>query len=141
MYEHYELYLMHHGIKGMHWGVRRSPEELGYRAYQKTAKKLRSYGKAIERNQQRAARYAYKSSKYKVKAQKAWSDEGFTRKSRKAAKLELKANRANMRAKRFEAKGQNKAKKLVSKYKDLPASDINPDDLAYVNRWINKSWT
>lgn len=34
-----ENYLVHHGIKGMHWGVRRSPEELGHRQLKKMAKK------------------------------------------------------------------------------------------------------
>lgn len=33
-----EMY--HHGIKGMKWGVRRTPEQLGYRKEQK--KKLRA---------------------------------------------------------------------------------------------------
>ena len=37
-------YIQHYGILGMHWGIRRSPEELGYtrkpsRRYRKQAKK------------------------------------------------------------------------------------------------------
>lgn len=134
-----ELY--HFGVKGMHWGVRRTPEELGRADYSKTVKKLRKYGKKIERNNRRSAKYAFKSSKYKLKAQKAWTDKGFVRKTKKSAKFEYKANKAKMKANRLETKGQNKAKKLVEKYKDLPADTIDTEQLAYVQRWIDKSWT
>lgn len=134
-----ELY--HFGVKGMHWGVRRTPEELGRADYSKTTKRLRKYGKKIESNKRRSAKYAFKSSKYKLKAQKAWTEKGFVRKSRKSVKFEYKANKANMKANRYETKGQNKAKKLVEKYKDLPAGTIDSEQMAYVERWINKSWT
>lgn len=33
-----EYYLMHHGVKGMRWGVRRSPEQLGHRTFGERAK-------------------------------------------------------------------------------------------------------
>ena len=44
-------YLMHHGIKGMKWGVRRTPEQLGYKRAQK--------GGVDERYVNRAVRQAY----------------------------------------------------------------------------------
>lgn len=47
--------LEHYGIKGMRWGVRRSPEELGHRAsaqrpYRKTSKSLINKGLAIKQD-------------------------------------------------------------------------------------------
>ena len=44
-------YLMHHGVKGMKWGVRRTPEQLGYKRAQK--------GGVDERYVNRAVRQAY----------------------------------------------------------------------------------
>ena len=34
----------HHGIKGMHWGIRRTPEQLGHKV-SKAREKFEKYGK------------------------------------------------------------------------------------------------
>lgn len=36
-----DMALAHHGIKGMRWGIRRTPAQLGHRAPSKTAKRAR----------------------------------------------------------------------------------------------------
>lgn len=43
--ETFDEYLEHHGILGMHWGVRRTPEQLGH----KLAKKRKSFEKYSEK--------------------------------------------------------------------------------------------
>lgn len=40
-------YLEHHGIKGMRWGVRRTPEELGHRLKARNARHYGKYNKAV----------------------------------------------------------------------------------------------
>ena len=45
-------FIAHHGIKGMHWGIRRTPEQLGY----KKAKGLRKAESKYERAAMKAAR-------------------------------------------------------------------------------------
>lgn len=47
-----DTYLMHHGVKGMKWGVRRTPEQLG-RAEKKRAK---AEEKAIRKDRKKASR-------------------------------------------------------------------------------------
>lgn len=42
-----EYYLMHHGVKGMKWGVRRTPEQLGYKRAQKGGVDERYVNKAV----------------------------------------------------------------------------------------------
>lgn len=48
----YDDYLMHYGIKGMHWGVRRTPEQLGHLKIPKNAshKNLHLFGKDKNHN-------------------------------------------------------------------------------------------
>ncbi len=42
-------FLEHHGIKGMHWGIRRTPEELGYKSEKKQKKAREEYEKAVSK--------------------------------------------------------------------------------------------
>lgn len=42
-------YLEHHGIKGQKWGVRRTPEELGYKLKKRNARHYGKYNKAVKR--------------------------------------------------------------------------------------------
>lgn len=42
-----EYYLMHHGVKGMKWGVRRTPEQLGHKRAQKGGVDERYVNKAV----------------------------------------------------------------------------------------------
>lgn len=43
---------MHHGVKGMHWGVRRSPDQLGHRpsSDKKALKDQKKFEKKVKKN-------------------------------------------------------------------------------------------
>ena len=74
-----EYYLMHHGVKGQKWGVRRTPEQLGYRS---------PAGKVALGKSASAARGAAKPSAGSKLKQKL-SDPDFQRKAATAAKIAL----------------------------------------------------
>lgn len=77
-----EYYLMHHGVKGMKWGVRRTPEQLGYRQSSSTPSGKAALGKSTNV----AKRFASASaSKIKQKV----SDPEFQRKVATGAKIAL----------------------------------------------------
>ena len=44
----YEFALAHHGVKGMHWGVRRTPEQLGNQISKTKASIVKNEGKALK---------------------------------------------------------------------------------------------
>ena len=94
--ETFEEYLEHHGIKGMHWGIRRTPEQLGHRVskarerfekYSEKAKaagekgnvkKLTKYTKKAERTEKQTVKL-HKSLEKALKKQ-AEDDERVVRK-------------------------------------------------------------
>lgn len=72
--ESFEEYLEHHGIKGMHWGIRRTPEQLGhlvtkhrenFERYTQKAQKA-----ADEGNSKRLSKYTKKAEKTNKKVVK-----------------------------------------------------------------------
>ena len=72
-------YLMHYGVRGMKWGVRRTPQQLGYRT---------AFGKVGLGKSTRTARGLSKSSSGSKLKQKL-SDPEFQRKAATAAKIAL----------------------------------------------------
>lgn len=70
--ETFEEYLEHHGIKGMHWGIRRTPEQLGHKV-SKARERFEKYGARAQ-----AAGEAGKTkefNKYTKKAEKTYEKE------------------------------------------------------------------
>ena len=91
-----EDYLEHHGIKGMHWGIRR---------YQNADGSLTEEGKR---------RYDIKEAKIKAKAEKA-----IAKAQVKNAKMAIKAEKLNAKNLKRETKAQEKLKKFGDAF--LPA--------------------
>lgn len=70
--ETFEEYLEHHGIKGMHWGIRRTPEQLGHKV-SKAREKFEKYGKKATIAAESGKTKAF--DKYKKKAEKTYKTE------------------------------------------------------------------
>lgn len=70
--ETFEEYLEHHGIKGMHWGIRRTPEQLGHKV-SKAREKFEKYGKKASTAAESGNAKAF--DKYKKKAEKTYMTE------------------------------------------------------------------
>ncbi len=78
-------YLMHHGVKGMKWGVRKTPEQLGYRPSHRTSADKAGMG----RSTRIARRLAGSSSSGMSRIKNKINDPEFQRKVATGAKIAL----------------------------------------------------
>ena len=134
------VYLMHHGIKGMKWGVRRTPEQLGYRDAKRLAKQLNRLDqrraelvgakvKASEKNQ----RLAMKFQKQQQKAVATNSKFKAARALRTGVKLNKEFDKAQKAEKEIQ-EIQNQAKvigrEIVSKNYNMRVSSVQRSTLS-----------
>ena len=70
--ESFDEYLEHHGIKGMHWGIRRTPEQLGHKVSKARERFLKYSEKAKEAGE---AGDTKSLNKYSKKAEKTYKKE------------------------------------------------------------------
>ena len=70
--ESFDEYLEHHGIKGMHWGIRRTPEQLGHKVSKARERFLKYSEKAKEAGE---AGDTKTFNKYSKKAEKTYKSE------------------------------------------------------------------
>ena len=113
-------YLMHHGIKGMHWGIRRYQNPDGTLTPAGRAKKLNDYDQQLREATIKAANSAYAYKKYSNEAERA----NALGKTKKAQKL---ANEADASKKRYEAHNKRMheiGKKYVDELKSLKDSGL-----------------
>lgn len=85
-----ELY--HHGVKGMKWGVRRTPKQLG-RKIDRLERNNAKQTKIMDKNSRAAAEYGAKSAKFQAKNAKY--ERRLTKASAKKAKYEHKLYKAS----------------------------------------------
>jgi len=102
--EYSELY--HHGIRGMHWGIRRYQNEdgtltpAGRKRYEKDLNKL---DKKASQHFADADMYASRANEMLNKASNAKNDKQKNKRLAKAAKLRLKADEEHSKGKEYEA--------------------------------------
>lgn len=107
--------LIHYGVLGMRWGIRRTPEQLR-RAAGKLSTKNSRYNDIVVKESSKASKGSPKAAKLRSKAAKARKKEYgmFTSKS-KADELEYKAKKWEARASVLETTG-NKHKAKADKF-------------------------
>lgn len=111
-------YLMHYGILGMRWGVRRTPEQLGHKVA-KLESRNQKYMSKVVKAKAAGANKLPKASKLRNKATKLRAKEyGFFTSKSEAEEYEHKAKKLEARAANLEREsvsGGAKAKKYLAK--------------------------
>ena len=94
-YYTYPNYICHHGIKGMKWGIRRTPEQLGHKASAKHRNKA-------DRTSYAESRIAYRKKKYDdklaAKRGKAQSIKNESKRNKQLAKIDKKQEKTASKA-------------------------------------------
>lgn len=106
--------LMHYGVLGMKWGVKKNPTK----AFHKAERKQLSFT-------EKATKYDAKAAKYKLKSTKARAG-GIFRSSNheKAAKYDTKSARYELKAAKSRKKGVKWANSMSSTFKNYKTKEV-----------------
>lgn len=125
--------LMHYGVKGMRWGVRRTPEQLG-RKVSRLERKNASLEKKVVRGKVRAASYEALGDRYYKKYLTREAFATSDRKIRRARKIKYRAAKMRVKSANFKLsvekansriyKNQQMIKALNTKIKDMNQESV-----------------
>lgn len=126
--------LEHHGIKGMKWGVRRTPAQLGYKP-KSISDKAKARAKAIEARAKNKAKKLKEETKYKAKIAEA-EERAKAKLAKAEAKAQAKIEKARIKGNPDLAKkddDNNSKPDDISKKKSI--KDMTDDEIrARINR-------
>lgn len=125
-------YLIHYGVKGMRWGIRKDPD----RTYHKAMKRLGKYDKRaskakvkLAKRDRRATKLQQKAQSYQTGLNYVISDAGRSdraqRAARRAAKAGADASRAAKKQARYMWKAQKMARNINKAFDGVRISDIS----------------
>ena len=118
-------YLMHFGIKGQKWGVRRFQNEdgtltdSGKKRYAKDLKKLNSINRKANKTQKVEARYEKKLYKKKYGALSKFSS------AKSIVKTDQKYGKAKIKADKYRLKGMKMQKTIQERFGNVPISELD----------------
>lgn len=121
----YEEFLQHHGIMGMHWGIRRyQPYPKGHKGGKeigKAERRKKKISKIGARSEKKLKKIASKRDKNAQKAQKLWNkgdkkNYGFLGSEEKAEKYYNKASKIERKNRKLEYKGAKYYRKIQKSF-------------------------
>lgn len=115
--------LMHYGVLGMRWGIRKGRAS---QAYSRGVKKLKKIDKEANRLERKSAHMDYQSSKKMARGN-----------IEKGMKLQGKAKKLHYKSVKLQNKGKNFYKKMEKEFADVDAKTLNQADIDYGKRYAN----
>lgn len=110
--------LVHYGVLGMKWGVKRNPSK----AFVKASRKADNLNKEYTKLNLKSARLRAKALNKNVKATNE-------KQYKKARKLEFKANKLQLESAKQLKKGMKWEKKMKKAFSEVKISDISKESL------------
>lgn len=125
----YPEYLMHYGVLGMKWGIRKDPRK----AYSKATKKLKKISAAAMKYSMTSAK---KRKKIAVQEKKLLRGRLSEKKAEKLGSLKLEYAKIDKKAAKYKIQSEKWIKKMNKAFKDVKLSDLDSKDLSYVGRYL-----